>query len=302
VAGGATFDVSAVSSFTLGSGQTLSNSTSTAILNGSVGTSSGTVSLTYASSTPSFTVASGTLTLSSGTTFNINNTGAALTAGSYKIISSTGGSTTGTLPSVTVSGGGVIGGAVSSLSISGSELYFVVDTAPVIANIVTNSVNEGFQWKIDISSLSNAAAWSDPDGDALTLSSAGPTSFNGATVTSDTNYVYYNAPVTTEDHFSYVITDGTLTATNTVYLEAINPNGYYTQNYTTPPVVNNDGSITLNLASIPTSTNIVQVTTDLTSPIIWTSISTNVAGTNGLWQFTDTNPPTPSAFYRTAKP
>jgi fibronectin-binding autotransporter adhesin len=56
IAGGATFDVSALSSaFTLSSSQTLSNSTSTGTLTcGSVGaaTGSGTLSMTYASGAP----------------------------------------------------------------------------------------------------------------------------------------------------------------------------------------------------------------------------------------------------------
>jgi autotransporter-associated beta strand protein len=135
VAGGATFDVSGLSSaFTLGSGQTLSNSASTATIKGSVNSGSGTVSLTYASGTPSFTVASGTLTLSSGTTFKVNNTGPTLAYGRYKLISSNGGSVavSDNLPSVTVGGGGAVGTA-TSLSISNSELYLTVSSPlPVI--------------------------------------------------------------------------------------------------------------------------------------------------------------------------
>jgi len=315
LAGGATFDVSgllntnAVANFTniflLGSGQTLSNNTSTAALNGSANTGSGTVSLTYASGTPSLTVTNGTLTLSASTAFKVNNTGATLTHGSYKIISkaTTGnaGLVAGTAPSVTVGGNGVTSGATPSLSINSSELNLVVpNQAPTINNIVTNNVTSGFMWKTAITNLATAAGWSDPDGDAVSLSSVA-NSANGVSVTKDSIYVYYNAPVTNEDHFDYTIGDGNLTVNGTVYLEAIASNGYFTQNYTTPPLVNGNGSVTLNLASIPDSTNIVQVATNLTPPINWISISTNVAGTNGLWQFTDTNPPS-TAFYRTAKP
>ena len=103
---GAKLDVSLLAStFTLGAVQTLSNITSTAVINGNADVTSGTLSLTYAASTPSFNVTGGTLTLSSGTTFKINNTGAALTGGSYKVIS---GSVAGTAPSsVTVGGSGI---------------------------------------------------------------------------------------------------------------------------------------------------------------------------------------------------
>ena len=78
VGGAATFDVSALGGFVLGSSQTLSNSSSTATLNGNFNTGNGTVSLTYASGTPSFSVTNGTLTVFSGTTFHVNNMGAAL--------------------------------------------------------------------------------------------------------------------------------------------------------------------------------------------------------------------------------
>jgi autotransporter-associated beta strand protein len=140
VALGATFDVSGLTStFALASGQTLSNSSSTAILNGSAGSGSGTISLKYAG-TPSFTVANGTLTLSPSTTFNVNNTGLALVPGSYLIISTNGAaaSVAGTAPSVTVSG--VTAGATSSLSISNSELFLVVSaSAPVVSPIINGS-------------------------------------------------------------------------------------------------------------------------------------------------------------------
>jgi len=132
VSSGATFDISALSpAFVLMPNQTLSNNTSTAILNGSADASAGKISLTYASGTPSFNIPSGTLTLASGTTFKVNNTGAALAAGSYKIISKAGsGSVGGTAPSsVTVSGGGIVAGGTASLSISNNELYLVVSGA-----------------------------------------------------------------------------------------------------------------------------------------------------------------------------
>ena len=48
-----------------------------------------------------------------------------------------------------------------------------------------------------------------------------------------------------------------------------------------------DGSMTLDFVSPPGSTNEVQFATNLVPPIVWTSISTNVAGPDGDWQFTD---------------
>ncbi|HXI69178.1 MAG TPA: cadherin-like beta sandwich domain-containing protein [Verrucomicrobiae bacterium] len=134
VAGGTIFDVSGMgSTFTLGSGQTLSNNASaTGILNGSLNTGSGIISVSYAPGMPVFTVTNGTLTLSASTVVNINNTGSALAAGSYEIISTNSeiagpaAAVTGTLPAVTVGGGGLASGATASLQVNGGELYLVV--------------------------------------------------------------------------------------------------------------------------------------------------------------------------------
>jgi len=65
---------------------------------------------------------------------------------------------------------------------------------------------------------------------------------------------------------------------------------------------NTNGSFTINFAGGPNCTYLVQTTTNLTASS-WGTISTNVAGTNGLWQFTDTNAGNYSArFYRSATP
>ena len=63
--------------------------------------------------------------------------------------------------------------------------------------------------------------------------------------------------------------------------------------------INPDRSLTLNFVSLPQSTNIVQATANLTPPIIWIPISTNSAGADGDWNFTDINAAASTAqFYR----
>jgi sugar lactone lactonase YvrE len=52
---------------------------------------------------------------------------------------------------------------------------------------------------------------------------------------------------------------------------------------------NSDRSLFLNFVSQPNSTNVVLCATYLSPPVVWQSISTNIAGVNGDWQFTDTN-------------
>jgi hypothetical protein len=63
---------------------------------------------------------------------------------------------------------------------------------------------------------------------------------------------------------------------------------------TTSPLINRtssnpEGSVALNIVSQPNSTNVVLCVTNLSPPIIWQSLSTNIAGPDGNWQFTDTN-------------
>jgi NHL repeat len=66
-------------------------------------------------------------------------------------------------------------------------------------------------------------------------------------------------------------------------------------------VLNADGSIALNFLSQPNSTNVVLCATNLSPPIVWMPISTNLAGADGNWQFTDTNSAGYQAgFYRSA--
>ena len=112
VAGGAVFDVSGLSSFTLIAGQALSNSTSTATVAGNLSTGAGAVALTYAAGTPSLQITNGTFTLATNTVFSVNNTGTNLVPGSYKLIAKgANGQVAGTVPATfSVGGGGAASG------------------------------------------------------------------------------------------------------------------------------------------------------------------------------------------------
>jgi autotransporter-associated beta strand protein len=304
IASGAKLDVSGLTNgtFALGSSQTLTGSGGTGTINSNVNMNLGSLALSYTNGTATLTETNGTLT------FNNNNIAVTvlgatpLTGGSYKLISAgTAGLVAGSVGSsaLTVGGAGVVAGHAASLSIVSGELYLVVTNRAPVANPSTYSRPAGFALKIPI--IGNLATnWSDADGDAMALT-GGISSTNGATVSYDSAFVYYSNPNNVADQINYTIGDGQGGTGAGIVNVTVAPasTNYYTQNYTTPPVVNGNGSITLNLASIPGSTNLVERTTNLTPPIIWTTISTNVAGANGLWQFTDPTPPSP-AFYRTA--
>ena len=71
-----------------------------------------------------------------------------------------------------------------------------------------------------------------------------------------------------------------------------------------PPGISNvtanlDGSFTLNLLGSPGYTYIVEATTNLLLAANWLPIATNTLGTNGVWQFSDTQATNfPQQFYR----
>ena len=68
-------------------------------------------------------------------------------------------------------------------------------------------------------------------------------------------------------------------------------------------VPNLDGSVTLDFAGGVGQTYLLQATTNLTPPVVWQTLSTNVAGTDGTWQFSDTNALNyPAQFYRSSTP
>ncbi len=71
--------------------------------------------------------------------------------------------------------------------------------------------------------------------------------------------------------------------------------------FSSAPVFNSDGSLTLQMSTLSPSTNRLYAATNLASPVVWQPIYTNWTG--GLWQFTDTNASGNQAkFYRLSTP
>ncbi len=63
------------------------------------------------------------------------------------------------------------------------------------------------------------------------------------------------------------------------------------------------GGVTINFTGGAGEMYLVQAATNLAPPVVWQTISTNTAGTNGTWQFTDNpTPARPMRFYRSTTP
>jgi hypothetical protein len=137
---------------------------------------------------------------------------------------------------------------------------------------------------------------SDSDGDTLTVIAVSATSTNGGTVTMTTTNVIYTpqAGFLGADLFTYTIGDGhTGTATANVNVLVVS-GSLPTQNQIA--LIPSGSSVIVRFAGVPGHGYSVERSTDLIS---WTALGTQTAPLHGLIEFTDTNPPVGSAFYRT---
>ena len=142
-----------------------------------------------------------------------------------------------------------------------------------------------------------ATNWSDVDGDTLALTNA-ISSTNGATVSYNNAYVYYTNANNVTDEIDYTVGDGFGGKTPGVINVLVGPPP---TNSVTGAVVNGDGSVTLSFVGIANYSYQVDATTNLAPPVVWTTVNTNVADINGLWQFTDMQATNyPNRFYRSA--
>jgi polygalacturonase len=161
---------------------------------------------------------------------------------------------------------------------STNTLNQTVTNNPPAANPALYYRLAGSSLTIVIASL--ATNWNDLDGDTLVLAGVSSPSTNGGTVTFDSTKIYYTDANDVTDRFGYMISDGhggTNSSIVTVLVAQQEVSG----------ITNSNGGVTLDFTGIPGSTYWVMAATNLTAPD-WTPISTNVAGTNGFWQFTDT--------------
>ena len=172
------------------------------------------------------------------------------------------------------------------------------NTAPV-ANPSTYSRPAGFSLKIAIvGGLSTY--WSDADGDQPALT-GGISSTNGATVSYDSNYVYYTNPNDVADQINYTIGDGQGGTNSGVINITVDTD---TSVGGGQEVTVSGNSATVTFAGIPTYQYEIQRSTNL---VDWVTLMTTNAPGNGVFKFTDNFSDLgfvapPAAFYRTANP
>ncbi|MDR3460548.1 MAG: Ig-like domain repeat protein [Verrucomicrobiae bacterium] len=173
---------------------------------------------------------------------------------------------------------------------STNTLNQIVTNHPPVANANAYTRSGLNQWKILVSDLLTNAT--DVDGDTLALDSVA-TSTNGVTVVITSGYVMYLNTNLVADQFTYTVTDGNGGTNGAVITLALgSASGAAGQvNHITVT----GGTASLSFAGIPGYLYHVQVSTNL---LDWNTIWTTNTPAGGVFDYTDGNPPQPSAYYR----
>ena len=164
-----------------------------------------------------------------------------------------------------------------------NTLAQIVTNHPPVATDAFYSRLAGYPLNIAMTDL--ATNWGDPDGDIVSLANIG-VSTNGVTVTNNTGTLVYFDTNNVDDQFICTVSDG-WGGTNfqAVYVEIVLTN-------TIPNIIGvgngSSGGVTLSLAGAPGDTYVLETTTNLSLPGGWQPMATNTLGTNGVWQFIDT--------------
>jgi hypothetical protein len=177
-----------------------------------------------------------------------------------------------------------------------NTLNQVVTNHPPVAPNVTYYRAKGQSLQIPIANLLTNVT--DVDGDTITLQSIG-LGTNGAIIASDAVNIYYapssGAGSNNNDSFPYTVSDGFGgTATADILVDV-----YSTGNAAILGGPTN-GVISIQFFGFPLATYVVQTTTNVTAA--WWPLSTNIAGSNGSWLFTDPNATNQQQYYRATQP
>lgn len=176
----------------------------------------------------------------------------------------------------------------------------LIDTAPVPGTFLLGATENT---AANFSAIKLASVGKDADHDAISVTAVNSTSAQGGTVSLSGTTITY-LPATNyigADSINYTLADSFgVTASGVVNVTVNSINGQ-TLNIVSM-AMQADGSAKLELVGIPGRNYLVQATTNLILPA-WTTIATNAADTNGLFNFIDTNAPNyPARYYRTASP
>ncbi len=175
---------------------------------------------------------------------------------------------------------------------SGSNTFAqIITNHPPVAGDASYTRSPGiYSIRINYSQLFTNV--SDVDGDNFTVTATG-VSTNGITVMRGANSLTYQNTNYVNDQFTYTVSDGHGgSAIGNIHLFT-RTGGVFGQ--ANPQIASTNGTAIVSFAGTPGLSYTVQRTADL---LTWTDQLTTNAPANGLFQFTDTNPPQPAGYYR----
>jgi Bacterial Ig domain len=236
-------------------------------------------------------------TLSFGGTLTVTNTGATLTGGEvFDLLDAGAFSGSFTVTNLPTLGGG-LNWYAGNLGVNGT---LTVNRAPTAGN-TTSNCTPGLSTIVQITGAGGLTG--DADGNTLTIAlGSSPTQGTNLLFTAGgVSYIYYqntNAAAGS-DSFGYTVSDGKGgTASGTITINVVQPNGQTLNSLAAPEVIGAGPDVRLKFLGIPGYSYALEETHDLTPPITWTIVLTNIASGNGLISFTNT-PSGGSDFYRT---
>jgi len=173
----------------------------------------------------------------------------------------------------------IYSGDTNDLAFTNTLLQVVTNHPPTAAAAYFNRA-AGVNLLIPVANL--ASNWTDVDGDAISFAGISP-STNGVILGNNgTGLLTYSNFNNVADQFTCSITDG-YGGTNyqTVNIAIVFPGISFV------PGPDSGGGITLNLTGVPGQNYVLETTTNITQPVIWLPVATNILGINGVWQYTD---------------
>lgn len=175
-----------------------------------------------------------------------------------------------------------------------------VDEPPVVG---ADSVNRGTNTRVArVLANSLLANDSDPEGQAVAITAVGSAAPEGATVAMLGNFVVYTAPANTSGHgsFNYTISAGAQTTTGTVAIVEVDP-ATGEASAAAASISHDATGYVLRFIGVPGRSYTVQYTSDAGPIYTWNDfdpVAAYIAANNGVFTYTDANPPGPMRLYR----
>jgi hypothetical protein len=189
----------------------------------------------------------------------------------------------------------------SSGTTQGEDMTFTPSNPPVFAGYV---VSTAFQTAVTVSLPKLLAEASDPDGDSILVTTAGPVSAHGGTAVLQGASILYT-PATGfsgTDHFSVTLADSGGASVVGAVTVTVGPDPSAGGMGVNPPVLTvlPGGKMGLAFQGTPDRNYVVQ--RSVSGLDNWATLATVVADASGKVSYTDESPPAGSAFYRLGLP